>query len=58
MGSIPNIIPLDKTKYIAYILHDKLMCSKKYTRKQADRILIEAMNVEGAKTWEKIIVYI
>ena len=58
MGSIPNFLPLDKTKYIAYILHDKLMCSKEYTRKQSDKILISAMNVEWASTLEKVIVYI
>lgn len=60
MWSIPQFLQffISRDKFISFILHDTLMCSKKYTRKQSDRILISAMNVEWASTLEKVIVYI
>ena len=62
-GSIPfpfkNIF--NPTRYISYILHDKLMYDvkeKKLTRKQADLILIEALSVEWASVIEKLFICI
>lgn len=61
--SVPRILwsIFDKTKYISYILHDK-MYSKEFwialTRKQADQILLEALHVEGASFIERTLIYI
>lgn len=62
MWSIPRIlwIFLNPTKYISYVLHD-FICSripKYWTRKQADIILIEWMNIEWASFFEKLFVYL
>jgi hypothetical protein len=62
MWSIPRLlwVFLNPTKYVSYILHDYIVSQipKHWNRKQADLILIEWMNIEGASTIEKIVVYI
>jgi len=60
-GSIPRFLWIffDKTKYISYILHDYLY-SKNWdnvTRKWADLILLEALNVEWASFMERVSIY-
>jgi len=71
-GSIPRLLwfIFEPTKYIWYILHDylvswewKVQNSNDYSfyickRKQADRILIESINIEGATIIGKILIYI
>ena len=62
-GSIPMVLHniFNPTRYISYILHDKLMYDVKdwqLTRKQADLILIEALRIEWASKTERICIYI
>jgi len=59
MASIPWFLKtiFSPTKFIAPILHDHLMCSEVYNRKEADNILIEALHVENASTFEKLCYY-
>lgn len=67
--SIPKILQniFSPTKYISYLLHDKLYNSpiifnwiteKFITRKQVDQILIAWLNIEWANFLEKICIYI
>lgn len=70
-GSIPRILRLffNPVKYISYLLHDywylknaKIYNSantkpREFTRKEADMILLEALNVEWAWTFEKFFIY-
>lgn len=49
---------LDKTKFIAYILHDFLYKNWLLNRYTCDSILIEAMDIEWANTSEKILVFL
>lgn len=58
--SIPRLLRIffNPTKYISYILHDYLYSHPMlYTRKEADLILLEALNVEWASTLEKVLIY-
>jgi len=62
-ASIPKVLHFifNPTRYISYILHDKLMYDvkeKKITRKEADLILIEALRIEWASVAERICIYI
>ena len=70
-GSIPKPLRIffNPTRYISYLLHDytysknSFICvwdfrAREPTRKEADYILLEALNIEGAWTIEKLIVYI
>ena len=60
--SIPRLLRIffNPTKYISYLLHDLLYskANQLYTRKQSDKILLEALHVEWAGFIEKTLVYI
>jgi len=57
LGSIPRalqgIFPKDGLAMFAYILHDHLYKVGKYTRKQSDDILEEAMKFLGVSWWRR-----
>lgn len=61
-GSIPKPLRaiFNPTRYISYILHDwgysKL--NKKYTRKDIDLMLLEALRIEWASATERSLVYL
>ena len=58
--SIPRTLRVffSPTKYISYILHDWLYYNSIFfTRKEADKILLEALNVEWASKIEKFFIY-
>jgi len=72
--SIPRLLwfIFDKTKFVSYILHDKLYNnhrvwreispwvyeSKELTRKECDMILLEWLNLEWANIFEKTFIYL
>ena len=62
-GSIPRWLWIffDRTKYIAFILHDFLYskeCKLDLTRKEKDLILLEALHIEWASFIEKGLIYL
>jgi len=70
-GSIPRLLRFffNPVQYISYLLHDywysknAFICvwdfrARDFTRKEADMILLEALNVEWAWTIEKFCIYI
>lgn len=61
--SIPRILHsvLPPTQYISYILHDYLYAfwhQLGVTRKEADKILLEALRVEGMSKVKSMIIYL
>ena len=68
-GSIPRVLwwLFDKTKYNAYIVHDKLYAThyfinsswekKRISRIEADKLLIKILEYEGAWFFEKLFIY-
>lgn len=60
LASIPRILWLffDKSKFIAPIFHDYLYNSRVVSRKDADLIMLEALNVEWAWFIERNCYYI
>lgn len=69
-GSIPRVLWmfLNPTKYNAYLIHDKLYAThyvthlmtwvrKHISRLEADKILIQILEYEGATTLEKLVIY-
>ena len=69
--SIPKVLRFffNPIQYISYLLHDywysknSFICvwdfrARNFTRKEADMILLEALNVEWAWTIEKLFIYI
>ena len=60
-GSIPRPFRnlLDKMKFgAAFILHDWLYKSKIVPRGEADAILAEILKLQGAKAWERRVIYL
>lgn len=68
--SIPRVLRFffNPVQYISYLLHDywyaknSFICvwdfrARNFTRKEADMILLEALNVEWAWTFEKFCIY-
>jgi len=60
--TIPRLLRIffNPTRYISYVLHDwgYSKYNVKYSRKQIDLMLLEALNVEWASMIEKSLVYL
>ena len=60
--SIPRLLRMffNPTRYISYILHDRgySKLNTKYTRKEIDLMLLEALHIEWASFIERTCVYI